>query len=133
MLYKCANSACPTLFRSMHQGKLFQVEREAGKPLHMLLKTARQNIVRHRIEHYWLCDQCFPLFTLTYDSQRGVLAIPLITATTNFDRPKQIPVLANQIKLSSPNTKKPMHSVQIGHLPTSLAKSTKSSITAGAL
>lgn len=133
MLHKCANSACSMLFRSMHHGKLFQVEREAGKPTHSLLKTARQNIVRHRIEHYWLCDQCFPLFTLTYDSQRGVIAIPLITPTTNFDRLKQIPVLSNQAKLSSPNAKKPMHSVQIGHLPTSLAKSAKLGVTVGVL
>ena len=30
-----------------------------------------------RVEHYWLCDQCAPYLSLTFDNQTGVLTIPL--------------------------------------------------------
>ena len=30
----------------------------------------------HRIEYYWLCDQCAFVLTLSYEKGRGVVAVP---------------------------------------------------------
>jgi hypothetical protein len=30
----------------------------------------------HRVEYYWLCDQCALAFTLSYEKGRGVVAVP---------------------------------------------------------
>jgi hypothetical protein len=78
VLYKCANPACLTAFRHMGQGKLFQIESEdleaaASRPA-MSKRKARSV---HRIERYWLCDECGSSLTLTFDPGRGVVAVPL--------------------------------------------------------
>jgi hypothetical protein len=131
MLSKCANAACSTLFRSMHKGKLFQVEREVERASAMIPKLARQNSVRKRVEHYWLCDHCSPLFTLTFESRRGIFAVPLTTLLANQDLLAQIPVPTDQTKVSPPSSKKPVHSVRAGLLPP-LTKAVKRSVMAGA-
>jgi hypothetical protein len=132
MLSKCANAACSTLFRNMHQGKLFQVEREAERAGKMIPKLARQNSLRKRIEHYWLCGECSPLFTLTFESRRGIIAVPLTTLLANRDLLPQIPVPAAQTKVSPPSSKRPMHSIQVGILRP-LPKQSKRGVMAGAL
>lgn len=73
MLYKCANPPCVSLFRSMHQGKLFMVESEPQDGPH----SARKNRTP-RMEHYWLCDQCFPVVTLTFTKGIGLIMVPLL-------------------------------------------------------
>ncbi len=75
MLHKCANPACQNAFRKLTQGKLFLVETDelAVSPPQADWKRANHR----RIEHYWLCDQCAPSLTLTYERGRGVVAIPL--------------------------------------------------------
>ena len=74
MLHKCANPACPIPFRELSQGKLFLVETE---PLGSELKRARwRGQPSHRIEYYWLCEQCAFALTLSYEKGRGVVAVP---------------------------------------------------------
>ena len=133
MLHKCANAACSTLFRSMHQGKLFQVEQEITKVSTTHSRLARQNSVRKRVEHYWLCDQCFPLFTLTFEPQRGVIAVPLTTGLPHHDPLTHIPTASGINQLLPLAPKKPMQSVRIGLLPSPLAKPVKPVVTAGVL
>lgn len=77
MLHKCANPTCVIPFRRLREGKLFQVETEYfrdGRPRGRALRTLRPS--RH-VEHYWLCDQCARQITLTFDLERGVIAVPL--------------------------------------------------------
>ena len=80
MLYKCANESCNTPFRRLREGKLFQVETEyfAGRgPSTHNGRKARQLVIHWMVEHYWLCDACSPLVTLTFDQGRGVITVPL--------------------------------------------------------
>ena len=75
MLHKCANPACLIPFRKLSQGKLFLVETE---PLGVSdLRRARwRGQPSHRIEYYWLCEQCAFALTLTYEKGRGVVTVP---------------------------------------------------------
>jgi hypothetical protein len=59
VLTKCANPICPSLFRHLSQGKLFQVETESSTPMtrRPLAPTRKSRTARH-VQHYWLCDQC---------------------------------------------------------------------------
>jgi hypothetical protein len=76
MLCKCANEACNTPFRRLREGKLFQVETEyfVGKASS---DAERKSKPWRRIEHYWLCDACYPYVTLSFDQSRGVITVPL--------------------------------------------------------
>lgn len=74
MLHKCANPACHNPFRKLSQGKLFLVETE---PLDgPKLRHANWRKSPHRIEYYWLCDQCAFVLTLSYEKGRGVITVP---------------------------------------------------------
>ncbi|HZQ25995.1 MAG TPA: hypothetical protein VFA89_24595 [Terriglobales bacterium] len=78
MLHKCANPACNNQFRRLREGKLFQVETEYFPNL-----SPRSTGELHhthglrRVEYYWLCDQCAPYITLSFDQDRGVATVPL--------------------------------------------------------
>jgi hypothetical protein len=52
---KCANPACPVAFRWMSGGRFFR------------FRNARTGV-----RHFWLCEQCSHLFTLTHVEGRGV-------------------------------------------------------------
>jgi hypothetical protein len=75
VLHKCANPACLVPFRKLSQGKLFLVETEAieGAELKRANWRGRPS---HRIEYYWLCDQCAFALTLSYEKGRGVVTVP---------------------------------------------------------
>jgi hypothetical protein len=82
MLHKCANPACLTAFRSLGQGKLFQIESKYAVPRRE--SPGRRVRVVSRVERYWLCDRCSRSLTLAPERGGGVTAIPLpafITAT----------------------------------------------------
>jgi len=75
VLHKCANPACLVAFRKLSQGKLFLVETEAvdGAELKRANWRGRPS---HRIEYYWLCDQCAFALTLSCEKGRGVVTVP---------------------------------------------------------
>jgi hypothetical protein len=74
VLHKCANPACLNPFRKLSQGKLFLVETPTvDEPTTTPRKRGLSN---HRIEYYWLCDQCAFVLTLSYETGRGVVAVP---------------------------------------------------------
>ena len=75
MLHKCANPVCLVPFRKLRQGKLFLVETE---PLEgsELRRAHWRGQPSHRIEYYWLCDQCAFALTLSYERGRGVVTLP---------------------------------------------------------
>jgi hypothetical protein len=76
MLHKCANPACSKLFRKLSEGKLFQVESEYFRtPPSAATRARRSRLARH-VEHYWLCDDCCPVMTLSFEPGRGVVAVP---------------------------------------------------------
>jgi hypothetical protein len=79
MLYKCANEACSTPFRKLREGKRFQVETElfAGHAP----ASSRRGRAGRRVEHFWLCDECSPYVTLTFDQKHGMIPVPLSNGT----------------------------------------------------
>ena len=74
MLAKCANPACGTPFRHLHEGKLFQVESENSPEAGHRFSLRKR---RPYIERYWLCDKCAAGFTLTFEKGRGIVPVPL--------------------------------------------------------
>ena len=72
MLHKCANPTCYSPFRKLSQGKLFLVETEPIAEEKQVNWRARSS---HRIEYYWLCDQCSFELTLSYEKGRGVVTV----------------------------------------------------------
>jgi hypothetical protein len=79
VLHKCANPTCPSLFRRLSQGKLFQVEmtdssNKPGRPL-----TSRRKGFLRQIERFWLCDRCSRSVTIAYEKGRGIVTVPLPT------------------------------------------------------
>ncbi len=73
MLQKCANPACTAPFRSLHEGKLFVAE-SFTTDLDGFDGNRRKTRKR---EHFWLCGACSAQFTLHFDSNLGMLTLPL--------------------------------------------------------
>jgi len=74
MLQKCANPSCAVPFRSLREGKLFLAE------IHPPDSESATNGNRRkgwRREHYWLCQACSCHFTLQFDTNRGMITVPL--------------------------------------------------------
>jgi len=77
MLYKCANTECVNLFRSMSQGKLFQIHMPTQPVLGTRTRTSRKQRASSSFEHYWLCDDCSSVLTLTFTTDGGLVTVPL--------------------------------------------------------
>ena len=85
MLSQCANSKCGKPFLKLREGKLFLLETDRvtrpGEAVAPHFVRARQQ--QRCVEHYWLCDDCAPLWTLVYDWERGVVLEPLRRAVVS--------------------------------------------------
>ena len=90
MLHKCANLACLNPFRKLSQGKLFLVETPPVEGAET--STQKRGLSNHRIEYYWLCDQCAFALTLSYEKGSGVVAVPRPQVT------KRMPVTAAPVR-----------------------------------
>jgi len=78
MLHKCANQSCNNRFLRLTTGKLFRVEMDSVDPSVAGRTLSRRGRASRRVEHYWLCDDCAASLTLTYESDHGVVAVPLV-------------------------------------------------------
>jgi hypothetical protein len=56
---------------------LFRVESDCPEKNAADGRQQRHARKTRRVEHYWLCDQCAPYLSLTFDSRTGVLTVPL--------------------------------------------------------
>ena len=80
MVAKCANPNCTNEFHYLRNGRLFIVEVDENSRLTALgPQPVGDRKKAHRIEHYWLCDECAPSLTLAIDRQQGVVAVPIGT------------------------------------------------------
>jgi hypothetical protein len=77
MLHKCANPDCGTRFRYLGRGKLFQIEMERLQQAAGMGAAPRKRRPLHRVERYWLCDDCASSLTLTFERDGGVSTVPL--------------------------------------------------------
>jgi hypothetical protein len=76
MLHKCANPNCANPFRKLSEGKLFLVETDSFSPSKSVLRRWDEGI-QHRIEHFWLCNQCASSLTLAFEKGKGLKTVPL--------------------------------------------------------
>ena len=61
MLSKCANPECGTVFRYLHEGKIFRL---APSPEVQLAAAAKG---AHLTERFWLCEPCSKHLTITWN------------------------------------------------------------------
>jgi hypothetical protein len=69
---KCANPACATAFHWTGGGKFFRFRPD---PVSAFGSSSRIDSPRgiHGVRHYWLCERCSHVFTLTYEEGCGVI------------------------------------------------------------
>jgi len=68
MLSKCANPKCPTLFRYLHEGKLYVIgPRDA--------LAGRSSSKSEQIEYAWLCSSCSHYLTIQVDAEFGTRVV----------------------------------------------------------
>lgn len=91
MLYKCANTACVNLFRSLSQGKLFQIQIVAPQALRPRPMKTRKHRASSTFEHYWLCDNCSSILTLTFGGERGLTTVPLPVISSQNPKSNLLP------------------------------------------
>jgi hypothetical protein len=69
---KCANPACPTPFHWLGGGKFFRFRPgEVAEGTDRSAQDAPKNL--HGVKHFWLCERCSHVFTLTHDPQHGIV------------------------------------------------------------
>ena len=76
MLHKCANPGCIRPFRRLTEGKLFLIEINASCSPGQS-GSRRDGQTPHRIEHFWLCEECAAVLTLSFEKGRGMVTVPL--------------------------------------------------------
>lgn len=78
MLSHCANSECSKPFLRLREGRLFLVETSpVTEPAGPNARTAPpQRKLPQRVEHFWLCDECAPFWTLIQTGSRGLALVP---------------------------------------------------------
>jgi hypothetical protein len=76
MLSKCANPACPTTFRYLHEGRLYVIaprETVAGfKP--------RGSGTSGQLEYAWLCSSCSLYLTIQIGEEFGTRVVRKVEA-----------------------------------------------------
>ncbi len=58
VLSKCVNPECAAIFRYLHEGKVFRLERDIGDDSD---RPARN------FEYFWLCSSCARFLTVVYE------------------------------------------------------------------
>ena len=76
MLHKCANPECVNPFRRLSEGKLFLVRSGAADAKGPRRPNRDMRMTQH-IEHFWLCDRCAGVLTLSFEQERGMVLVPL--------------------------------------------------------
>jgi hypothetical protein len=85
MVAHCANPACSAPLHYLREGRLFQFEVRSisvdGGFRNSAQDTSPPKISR-KVSHFWLCGECAPQLTLTFDQTHGVTVVPLARVST---------------------------------------------------
>ncbi len=71
MLSKCANPTCRTLFRYLHEGKLYLIGPKEALARHKPRCSAKSG----QIEYAWLCSSCCLDLTIQIDEESGTRVV----------------------------------------------------------
>jgi len=96
MLSKCANPACTSLFLYLHQGKLFRMDSGGHEPVS---SPFRGN--PHRVEFFWLCDECAAHMTVIFEQGRGLVVQPFGSMPPAASRPPAQDASTSRLSRSS--------------------------------
>jgi hypothetical protein len=88
---KCANPACVKTFDWLGGGRLFRFHRNPEQLLGGD-ETTDHLTNSHHVEHFWLCERCSHIFTLTYEPARGVLIRQLWPQLSAGEKRLELPV-----------------------------------------
>ena len=73
---KCANPACPIVFHWLIGGKFFRfADKQCESCDHNAnaAPTVKKSCGGHCVKHFWLCERCSNVFSLTYRKPEGVI------------------------------------------------------------
>lgn len=76
MLSKCANPACRTLFRYLHEGKLYVIGPREVLTRHKERCSSKSG----QIEYAWLCSSCCLHLTIQIDEEFGTRVVRKLNA-----------------------------------------------------
>jgi hypothetical protein len=113
---KCANPSCPTAFRYLHEGKLFQFEMRSVS--NHSADPPNVNSEKKPLcgaDCFWLCAPCSSALTLIFDPRRGITVVPLSAARDVQIRPT-VP-LGDQNEAGMLNPKRLLGQVLFGNGP----------------
>ena len=87
---KCANPACAAAFDWLAGGRLFRFHRtpQDSEPNTRVARKANA----HPIEHFWLCEKCCAVFTLGFETERGVTLRRLWPELQATQKPMELPM-----------------------------------------
>ncbi len=71
MLSKCANPTCGTLFRYLHEGRLYVI----GPKEALARRKPRCSAKSGQIEYAWLCSSCSFHLTIQIDEEFGTRVV----------------------------------------------------------
>jgi hypothetical protein len=71
MLSKCANPTCRSLFRYLHEGKLYVIGPKEALATHKPRCAAKSG----QIEYAWLCSSCCLHLTIQIDEEIGTRVV----------------------------------------------------------
>jgi hypothetical protein len=75
VISRCANPACSTRFRYLHEGRIFRFE---VRSIPVAGVDARDtNSSPRGTEYFWLCDSCALTMTLVLEPDAGVALVPV--------------------------------------------------------
>ena len=75
MISKCANPACPTCFRYLHEGRIFQFEVRSIPAAGVDARSSKSPL--RGTEYFWLCDSCALTMTLVLDPDAEIALVPI--------------------------------------------------------
>jgi len=72
---KCANPSCVSAFHWLAGGKFFRFRVSAAQTAEGAYPDSAES--SHHVKHYWLCDRCCQVYSLSFEEPQGVVVRPL--------------------------------------------------------
>jgi hypothetical protein len=72
---KCANPACPAAFHWLAGGKFYRFRMPGAAATENAKSESPEH--SHHVKHYWLCERCAHIYSLSYEEPQGVVVRPL--------------------------------------------------------
>ena len=75
MISRCANPACSTRFRYLHEGRIFQFEARSIRATGVDARSTTSPL--RGTEYFWLCDSCALTMTLVLEPDVEIALVPI--------------------------------------------------------